>query len=68
MVSMMDILSGATPLMVDVRQIGSGPHPNQPILFDFPLDQVGACRVCRTTTVTADGEGAIYRVCFEGRS
>jgi hypothetical protein len=25
MVSMMDILSGATPLMVDVRQIGSGP-------------------------------------------
>jgi hypothetical protein len=25
MVSMMDILSGATPLMVDVRQTGSGP-------------------------------------------
>jgi hypothetical protein len=26
MVSMMDILSGAAPLMVDVRQSGSGPH------------------------------------------
>jgi hypothetical protein len=26
MTSMMDILSGATPLIVDVRQSGSGPY------------------------------------------
>jgi hypothetical protein len=29
MVSMMDILPGAVPLMVDVRQSGSGPDPAQ---------------------------------------
>jgi hypothetical protein len=28
MVSMMDILPGAAPLMVDVRQSGSGPAPD----------------------------------------
>jgi DNA-binding transcriptional ArsR family regulator len=37
-----------------------------PGLFDLPLDQVEACRVCRATTVTADGRGAICRACHLG--
>ncbi len=41
--------------------------PQLPLgLFDLPLDQVGACRVCRATTVTTDGVGAICRSCHLG--
>ncbi len=35
-------------------------------LFDLPLDQVGACRVCRSTTATTDGVGAICHACHLG--